>query len=52
MQEQKIPFEIKHKTPSLKTAQTLKEAVLIKQKFSSLDEMMSELTTSESKSKK
>lgn len=52
VQEQKIPFEIKHKTPSLKTAQALKEAVLIKQKFSSLDEMMSELTTSESKSKK
>ncbi|HEQ1859570.1 TPA: type II toxin-antitoxin system RelB/DinJ family antitoxin [Providencia alcalifaciens] len=51
VQEQGVPFEIKRKQPSVKTAQALKEAALIEQQYSSLDEMMLELTKSESKNK-
>ncbi|MBS0923754.1 type II toxin-antitoxin system RelB/DinJ family antitoxin [Providencia sp. JGM181] len=51
VQEQGVPFEIKRKQPSAKTAQALKEAALIEQQYSSLDEMMLELTKSESKNK-
>ncbi len=51
VQEQCIPFEIKRKQPSIKTARALEEATLIEQQYSSLDEMMLELTKSDAKTK-
>lgn len=51
VREQRVPFEIKRRVPSAKMAVALKEANLIEQQFSSMDEMMKELDKGEEKSK-
>lgn len=51
VREQRVPFEIKRRVPSAKMATALKEANLIEQQFSSMDEMMKELDKGEEKSK-
>lgn len=51
VQEQRVPFEIKRKQPSLKTAQALKEAKDIEQHYGSINQMMAELSKVDSKVK-
>lgn len=51
VQEQKVPFEIKRKQPSLKTALALEEANVIERQYASVDEMMVELSKVDSKAK-
>lgn len=51
VQEQKVPFEIKRKQPSLKTALALEEANVIERQYASVDEMMAELSKVDSKAK-
>ena len=52
VQAQGVPFEIKRKRPSSRMALALEEAKLIEKQFSSLDEMMQELSNSESRTAK
>lgn len=49
VQAQGVPFEIKRKRPSSRMALALEEAKLIEKQFSSLEEMMQELSNSESR---
>ncbi|MBI6190212.1 MULTISPECIES: type II toxin-antitoxin system RelB/DinJ family antitoxin [Providencia] len=51
VQEQRVPFEIKRKQPSLKTTLALKEAKAIEQYYDSINEMMVELSKVDSEAK-
>lgn len=52
VREQRVPFEIKRRVPSAKMALALRQAQVIEQEFSSIEQMMKELDSSEQKATK